>query len=65
MAKGPVNTTEQFVLRVCRTSFLSLWCDSNPQGKNPGKELCDILVVCDRHIIIVSVKDVLFQEHKD
>ncbi len=65
MAKGPVNTTEKFVLRVCRRSFLSLWCDSNPQGKSSGKELCDILVVCDPHLIIFSVKDVQFQEHKE
>src|ERR1700730_15941958 len=65
MANGPANTTEEFVLRVCPKSFLSLWCASNPQGKNPGIELCGILVVCDPHIIIVSVKDVQFQEHKE
>jgi len=65
MPKGPVNKTEEFVLRVCRRSFLSLWCESNPRGKNSGKELCDILVVCDPHVIILSVKDVQFQEHKD
>jgi hypothetical protein len=65
MAKGPVNTTEEFVLRICRKSLLSLWCNCNPLGKNLWKELCDFLVVCDPHIIIVSVKDVQFQEHKE
>jgi hypothetical protein len=50
-----VNATEEFVLRFCRRSFLSLWSYSNPRGKG-GKELCDILVVCEPDIIIVSVK---------
>ena len=29
-----------------------------PQGKDSGKELCDILVVCDPDIIIFSVKEI-------
>jgi hypothetical protein len=52
-----VKRTEQFVLGVCRGSFLSLWCHSNPKGKG-GKELCDILVICDPHVIVISVKEV-------
>lgn len=51
-----VNPTEEFVLRLCQRSFLSLWSYANPQGKDAGKELCDILVVCEPDIIIVSVK---------
>ncbi len=51
-----VNPTEAFVLRLCQRSFLSLWSYANPQGKDAGKELCDILVVCDPDIIIISVK---------
>jgi hypothetical protein len=35
----------------------------NPRGE-PGKELCDILVVCDPHVIIVSVKDVRLNAEK-
>ncbi len=31
---------------------------SSPIGKDPGKELCDFLVVCDRHVIVISVKDI-------
>ncbi len=65
MNQQPVNKTEEFVLKMCRKSFLALWCEANPQGKNSGKELCDILVVCDPHVIIVSVKEVQFQEHAD
>jgi hypothetical protein len=53
-----VNSSEQFVYEVCEKSFLSLWSYVNPQGRNPGKELCDILVVCDPHVIVVSVKDI-------
>jgi hypothetical protein len=64
VSNRPVNKTEEFVLGVCRRSFLSLWCDSNPRGKDSGDELCDILVVCDPHVIIVSVKEVKLKGHK-
>src|SRR5438046_2091692 len=57
----PVNETEEFVFRVCRKSFLRLWCYNNPIGKG-GKELCDILVICEPHIILVSVKDVKLKD---
>jgi len=57
----PVNETEAFAFRVCQKTFLSLWCYNNPRRK-PGKELCDILVVCDPHVIIISVKDVHLKE---
>ena len=53
-----VNSAEEFVYRVCKHSFLSLWSYANPQGKEPGKELCDILIVCDPHVIIFSVKEI-------
>jgi hypothetical protein len=51
------NESEKLVSKLCRRSFLSLWSYSNPQGKNPSKELCDNLVVCDPDVIIFSVKD--------
>ncbi|OWK45157.1 hypothetical protein FRUB_01488 [Fimbriiglobus ruber] len=53
------------MLAVCKRSFLSLWCDNNPQGKNASKELCDILVVCDPHVVIISVKEIQYQTDKD
>jgi hypothetical protein len=53
----PVNDTEQFVLGLCLRSVLTPWCYNNPKGKH-GDELCDVLVVCEPHIIIVSVKAV-------
>ncbi len=43
---------------VCRESFLSLWSCANPRGKTTGKELADILVVCDPDIVLVSVKEI-------
>lgn len=57
MLKPPINTSEAFVQYFCQKSFLSLWCHANPRGKS-GKELCDILVVCDPDVIIISVKAV-------
>jgi hypothetical protein len=53
-----INRAEEFVYRICRKSFFSLWSYANPRGKGPAKELCDILVVFDKDIIIFSVKEV-------
>ncbi len=55
------NGSEQFVYDICQKSFLSLWSYVNPQGQTSGKELCDILVVCDPHVIVISVKDILLK----
>jgi hypothetical protein len=52
-----VNRSEQWVYDICRTSFLSIWSYVKPRGR-AGKELCDILVVCDPHVLVISVKDV-------
>lgn len=49
---------------MCRQSFLSLWSYGNPRGK-AGKELCDVLVVCEPDVIIFSVKHVVFSEAGD
>ncbi|AVH63862.1 nuclease-related domain-containing protein [Nostoc sp. 'Peltigera membranacea cyanobiont' N6] len=60
----PVNDSEEFVYQVCNKSFLSLWSYANPTGKN-SKELCDILVVCEPDIIIISVKDIKLTDSGD
>lgn len=52
------NSTEEFVFEVCRKSFLSLWSYANPKKKPDGDELCDVLVVCDPDVIVISVKHV-------
>ncbi|HXH95286.1 MAG TPA: NERD domain-containing protein [Thermoanaerobaculia bacterium] len=57
--------TEAFVHQVCRQSFLSLWSYASPEGKTHGREMCDILVVCDPDIIIFSVKEVRPTKHAD
>jgi hypothetical protein len=57
MDHAPLNPAEDFATRVCLRSCLSLWCYSNPRGKG-GKELCDVLVVFEPHVIIISVKDI-------
>jgi len=59
-----MNRAEQFVFQVCKRSFLSLWSYANPLGKN-FKELCDILVVCEPDIIIISVKEVRVKKSDD
>jgi hypothetical protein len=51
-----MNAAEALVYELCRKSFLSLWSYVNPSQKPHGRELCDILVVCNPDIIIFSVK---------
>ena len=53
-----MNAAEQFVYNLCRKSFLSLWSYMNPRKKPNGKELCDVIVVCEPDVIIFSVKHV-------
>jgi hypothetical protein len=60
-----VNGSEQFVYDICTKSFLSLWSYINPQGKTSGKELCDVLVICDPHVIVISVKDIQLKSTED
>lgn len=60
-----VNDSEQFVYDICSKSFLSLWSYINPQGRNSAKELCDVLVVCDPHVIVISVKDIQLKNTGD
>ena len=47
--------SERMVTQLCQQSFLKLWTHPNPKGKH-GKELCDCLIVCGPHIVIISVK---------
>ena len=56
-----LTPSEKFVTSLCQRSFLKLWTHPNPKGKN-NKELCDCLVVCGEHIVIISVKE---NEYKD
>jgi hypothetical protein len=51
-----LTPSERFVASLCERSFLKLWTHPNPKGKK-GKELCDCLVVCGPHVVIISVKE--------
>ena len=59
-----LTKSEKFVVRLCERAFLRLWSHPNPIGKK-GKELCDCLVVCGPHIIIISVKDIEYKDTGD
>ena len=62
-AEGSTDS-ERYLAKLADKSFLNLWSYPNPyrdqrQGsKGDGKELCDLLVVCGRHIIIFSEKTI-------
>ena len=59
-----VTKAERYLKRLCDRTFLSLWSHASvyrdPTRGNligDGKELCDLLVVFENHIIIFSDKD--------
>lgn len=63
MAHG-LTPSEKFVASICERSFLELWTHPNPKGKK-NKELCDCLIVCGPHIIIISVKECDYKDTGD
>lgn len=65
IVKGLGETpTERELIRLSERSFLDLWSFPNlyrnqkNSGGGDGKELCDLLVVCDPHVIIFSEKNI-------
>jgi len=63
MSQG-LTDSERFVASISERAFLSLWTHPNPVGKK-GKELCDCLIVCGNHIVIISVKDIEYKDTGD
>jgi hypothetical protein len=68
-----VTHAERYLKRLCEHSFLSLWSypgvfrdqgGGNLAG-GQGKEVCDLLVVFDHHILIFSDKDCKFPNSGD
>ena len=59
-----VTASERYLAKLADKSFLNLWSypslfrDQQQSGSGDGKELCDLLVVCDRQIIIFSEKTI-------
>ena len=57
------NASEKYLSALCNDTFLSLWSYPNlfrdegrTDNKGDGKEICDLLVVFERHVIIFSDK---------
>ena len=63
MSEG-LTESEKFVNSISEKAFLNLWTHPNPIGKKE-KELCDCLIVCGNHIIIISVKDIKYKDTGD
>ncbi len=67
-----VTKAERYLAKLCKRSFLSLWSypsvyrdQGRFEGKvGDGKEVCDLLVVFENHIIIFSDKDCKFGTKK-
>ena len=59
-----LTESEKFVAGISERAFLTLWTHPNPVGKK-GKELCDCLIVCGNHIVIISVKDIAYKDTGD
>jgi hypothetical protein len=66
-----VTAAEKYLARLCDRTFLSLWSypgiyrDQGKKGTGDGKEICDLLVVFDEHIIIFSDKHCELPESGD
>ncbi len=67
-----ITTAERHLKRLCDHSFLSLWSypgvyrdQGRAGGRGDGKELCDLLVVFEGHILIFSDKDCAFPDTGD
>lgn len=63
--KSPGSTlSEQHLARLADFSFLSLWAYPNV-FRAPGKELCDVLIVCGNNVIVFSDKSIRWPQGVD
>jgi len=67
-----VTVAEKYLAQLCEKNFLSLWSypgvyrDQGKQGTDGhGKEICDLLVIFDRHVIIFSDKHCKLRDSED
>jgi hypothetical protein len=66
-----VTAAERRLAQLCKKSFLSLWSypsvfrDQGQKNEGDGKEICDLLVVFENHIIIFSDKDCEFHDTRN
>lgn len=60
--------SERYLAKLADQTFLNLWSYPNPYrsqklgGTGDGKEICDLLVVCDPHILIFSEKEITWTD---
>ena len=65
---GGTTESERYLKKLCDHTFLSLWSypnvyrDQGVSNKGDGKEVCDLLVVFENHIIIFSDKYCAFPD---
>lgn len=52
-----MTRSEEWAYNLCRDSFFSLFSFVNPIGKK-GKELCDVIIICGKDIVLISVKEI-------
>ncbi len=57
-----MNDSERLVAALSEKTFLSLWSYPNPIRSDNKKELCDLLVICNPYIFIISVKEISIAE---
>lgn len=59
-----ITDAERYLAKLCKRSFLSMW--SYPRVfKEKGKELCDLFVVFENHVLIFSDKNCRFNDAGD
>jgi len=57
------NIGEEFVNEVAFNSFIEYWCYPNPKDEyGDKKEICDLLILFDDNLIIISVKNYEFKD---
>lgn len=67
-----VTAAERYLARLCEKNFLSLWSypgvyrdQGKPEKGGHGKEICDLLVIFDQHVIVFSDKHCQLQDSGD
>ena len=76
-SQGPIKRgegitgSERYVAKLCQKNFLSLWSypgvyrNQGNKGAGDGKEICDLLVVFDDHVVIFSDKNCILGRSND
>jgi hypothetical protein len=72
LASAGLTDAERSLAKLCRATFLSTWsypnvhrAEQRPGGGFIAKEVCDLLVVFEDHVVIFSDKDCVFPASGD